>query len=67
MKSCHLRSNIDNAMSAVSYEIYEACENTNKALDRRAIEILEAKEKLQTHLHKVAAQEIKITIRLRRF
>lgn len=67
MKSCQLRSDIDNAMSAVSYKIYEAWENTNKALDRRAIEILEAKEKLQTQLHKVAAQEIKITIKLREF
>ncbi|XP_050449686.1 tektin-3-like [Cataglyphis hispanica] len=60
MKSCHLRSDIDNVMSAVSYEIYEARENTNKALDKRAIEILEAKEKLQTHLHKIQEEILSI-------
>jgi len=47
--------------------MYEAWENTNKALNRRAIELLEAKEKLQSYLHKVVAQEIKITIRLFEF
>lgn len=67
VKSCQLRSDIDSAISAVSYKIYKAWENTNEALDRRVIEILETKEKLQTHLHKVVAQEIKITIRLRGF
>lgn len=66
VKSSQLRSDIDTVMNAVSYEIYEAWENTNKMLDRRAIEILEVKEKLQTYLHKVA-QKIKITIRLRGF
>lgn len=67
VKSSQLRSDIDTVMNAVSYEIHEAWENTNKALDRRVIEILEAKEKLQTYLHKVVAQKIKITIRLRGF
>lgn len=53
VKSRQLRSDIVNAINAVSYEIYEAWVKTNKALDRRISEMLEAKEKLQTHLHKV--------------
>lgn len=67
VKSSQLRSDIDTVMNTVSYEMYEAWENTNKALNRRAIELLEAKEKLQSYLHKVVAQEIKITIRLFEF
>lgn len=67
VKSSQLRSDIDTVMNAVNYETYEAWENTNKALNRRTIEILETKEKLQTYLHKVIAQEIKITIKLRGF
>lgn len=62
--SSQLRSDIDTVMNTVNYEMYEAWENTNKALNRRVIELLEAKEKLQSYLHKVVAQEIKITIRL---
>lgn len=52
-KSHQLRNDINNAIKAVAYEICEAWTKTNKALDRRAAEMLEAKEKLQTHLHKV--------------
>jgi len=37
----------------VGYEICEVWTETNKALDRRIAEMLEAKEKLQTHLHMV--------------
>lgn len=33
--------------------MWEAWGNTNNALARRAAEMLEAKEKLQIHLHKV--------------
>lgn len=66
MKSCQLRSDIDNVINAVNCETYKTWENTNKALGRRVNEILKAKEKLETHLHKVV-QEIKITIRLHGF
>ncbi|XP_029666190.1 tektin-3-like [Formica exsecta] len=60
VKSCQLRSDIDSAISAVSYKIYKAWENTNEALDRRVIEILETKEKLQTHLHKIQKEILDI-------
>ncbi|CAL1673852.1 unnamed protein product [Lasius platythorax] len=60
VKSHQLRNDIDNAVNAVSCEIYKAWENTNKALDRRVIEILKAKEKLQTHLHKIQEEILDI-------
>ncbi|XP_039314810.1 tektin-3-like [Solenopsis invicta] len=52
-KSHKLRSDIDSAINVIGCEIFEAWTETNKALDRRAAEMLEAKEKLQTHLHKI--------------
>ncbi|KYN04709.1 PREDICTED: tektin-3-like [Cyphomyrmex costatus] len=52
-KSHQLRNDIDNVINAVVYEICEAWTETNKALDRRIAEMLEAKENLQTHLHKI--------------
>lgn len=52
-KSHELRNDIDNVINAVVYEICEAWAETNKALNRRVAEMLEAKEKLQMHLHKV--------------
>ncbi|XP_076240621.1 tektin-3 [Calliopsis andreniformis] len=56
-KSNQLRSDIDIAINAVGHEMWEAWGNTNNALARRASEMLEAKEKLQMHLHKIQ-QEI---------
>lgn len=52
-KSHQLRNNIDNAVNIVGYEMCETWTETNKALDRRIAEMLEAKEKLQMHLHMV--------------
>lgn len=52
-KSRQLRNDVDNTINAVCYEVCEAWDETNKALDRRTAEVLEAKEKVQTHLHKV--------------
>ncbi|XP_011069058.1 PREDICTED: tektin-3-like [Acromyrmex echinatior] len=52
-KSHQLRNDIDNVINAVVHEICEAWTETNEALDRRIAEMLEAKEKLQTHLHKI--------------
>ncbi|XP_011699482.1 PREDICTED: tektin-3-like [Wasmannia auropunctata] len=52
-KSHQLRNDICNAINAISYETCEAWAKTNKALDRRAAEMLKAKEKLQAHLHKI--------------
>ncbi|XP_006617140.1 tektin-3-like [Apis laboriosa] len=56
-KSNQLRSDIEIAINAVGHEMWEAWGNTNNALARRAAEMLEAKEKLQIHLHKIQ-QEI---------
>ncbi|XP_017889436.1 tektin-3-like [Ceratina calcarata] len=56
-RSNQLRSDIDIAIDAVGHEMWEAWGNTNYALARRAAEMLEAKEKLQIHLHKMQ-QEI---------
>ncbi|KYN33211.1 Tektin-3 [Trachymyrmex septentrionalis] len=55
-KSHRLRNDIDNVINAVVYEICEAWAETNKALDRRIAEMLEAKEKLQTHLYKIQGE-----------
>lgn len=52
-KSNQLRSDIEVAIDAVGHEMWEAWGNTNNALARRAAEMLQAKEKLQIHLHKV--------------
>lgn len=60
-KSSHLRNDIEIAINAVGHEMWEAWGDTNDALARRAAEMLEAKEKLQIHLHKV----IKIVLSLK--
>ncbi|XP_011863986.1 PREDICTED: tektin-3-like [Vollenhovia emeryi] len=52
-KSRKLRNDIDSAINTVGYETCEAWAETNKALDRRIAEMLEAREKLQAHLHKI--------------
>lgn len=57
-KSNQLRSDIEIAINAVGHEMWEAWGNTNNALARRAAEMLEAKEKLQIHLHKVIQIQI---------
>lgn len=52
-----MRSDIANLVNEISSSIWDAWSNTNNALARRAAETLEAKSKLQMHLHKVQ-QEI---------
>jgi tektin-3 len=56
-KSAQLRSDIENLINTVATQIWDAWSNTNNALARRAAETLEAKSKLQMHLHKIQ-QEI---------
>ncbi|CAH0546023.1 unnamed protein product [Brassicogethes aeneus] len=56
-KSSQMRSDIENLVNEVSTGIWDAWSNTNNALARRAGETLEAKSKLQMHLHKIQ-QEI---------
>ncbi|XP_018566665.1 tektin-3-like [Anoplophora glabripennis] len=52
-KSSQMRSDIENLMNTLSQEIWDSWSNTNNALARRAAEMLEVKNKLQMHLHKV--------------
>lgn len=56
-KSSQMRSDVENLINSVAIEIWDSWSNTNNALARRAAETLEAKSKLQMHLHKVQ-QEI---------
>lgn len=56
-RSAQMRSDIENLINMLSSEIWDSWSNTNNSLARRAAEMLEAKSKLQMHLHKVQ-QEI---------
>ncbi|KAL1128885.1 hypothetical protein AAG570_013419 [Ranatra chinensis] len=55
--SAQLRTDADNMINACANEIWNSWNNTNSALARRSTETLEAKNKLQMHLHKIQ-QEI---------
>ncbi|XP_076301395.1 tektin-3 isoform X2 [Lasioglossum baleicum] len=59
-KSSQLISDIEIAINAVGNEMWEAWGFTNNALDRRAAEMLEAKEKLQIHLYKIQQEVFEI-------
>lgn len=52
-KSTQMRSDADNLINMCATQIFDAWGNTNNALARRAGETLEAKSKLQMHLHKI--------------
>ncbi|XP_045462651.1 tektin-3-like [Harmonia axyridis] len=56
-KSSQMRSDVENLVNGVAIEIWDAWSRTNNAMARRAAETLEAKSKLQMHLHKIQ-QEI---------
>ncbi|XP_049779624.1 tektin-3-like [Schistocerca cancellata] len=56
-KSSQSRSDSDNLINACANEIWNSWNATNNSLANRSSEILEAKNKLQMHLHKVQ-QEI---------
>ncbi|KAG8247232.1 tektin-3-like [Homalodisca vitripennis] len=56
-KSAQLRTDADNLINECANNIWNSWNTTNSALSRRATETLEAKNKLQMHLHKVQ-QEI---------
>lgn len=56
-KAAQMRSDIENVINTVATQIWDSWSNTNNALARRAAETLEAKSKLQMHLHKIQ-QEI---------
>lgn len=52
-KSMQMRSDIENLINACASDIWDSWSHSNNALARRAAEMLEAKSKLQMHLHKV--------------
>ncbi|XP_063993881.1 tektin-3-like [Diachasmimorpha longicaudata] len=56
-KSVQLRAEAEALVNRVSREMWETWTSTNNALSRRSSELLEAKNQLQQHLHKVQ-QEI---------
>lgn len=53
-KSAQLRTDADNLINECANNIWNGWNSTNSALSRRATETLEAKNKLQMHLHKVS-------------
>ncbi|XP_049538849.1 tektin-3-like [Anopheles darlingi] len=56
-KSCQLRSDAESLINAVATSVWDCWSNTNNAFNNRASEMLEAKSKMQLHLHKTQ-QEI---------
>jgi len=52
-KSTQMRTNSDNLINAVANDVWNSWNDTNAALARRSTECLEAKNRLQMHLHKV--------------
>lgn len=52
-KSAQLRTDADNLINECANNIWNSWNTTNSSLSRRATETLEAKNKLQMHLHKV--------------
>ncbi|XP_058803869.1 tektin-3-like isoform X2 [Phymastichus coffea] len=56
-KSCQLRSETEALINRIAQEMWDSWNNSNNSLSRRCSELLEAKSKLQQHLHKVQ-QEI---------
>ncbi|XP_026681587.1 tektin-3-like [Diaphorina citri] len=57
-KSSQLRSDSDNCINDCANRIWNAWNYSNSALARRTNEILEAKNKLQMHLHKVSIMKL---------
>lgn len=52
-KSAQMRSDIENMINSCAQTVWDCWSNTNNALGRRIAETLEAKSKLQMHLHKI--------------
>lgn len=52
-KSCQLRSDAESLINAVATSVWDCWSNTNNAFNNRSSEMLEAKSKMQLHLHKV--------------
>lgn len=56
-KSAQMRSDSEALINACATSIWDCWSNTNNSLNRRASEVMEAKSKVQLHLHKTQ-QEI---------
>jgi tektin-3 len=56
-KSAQLRSDAEALINACATAVWDAWSNSNNSLNRRASEVMEAKSKVQLHLHKTQ-QEI---------
>ncbi|XP_053947551.1 tektin-3 isoform X2 [Anastrepha ludens] len=52
-KLSQLRSDAETIVNAIAQSVWDHWSNTNNALDRRAQEMNESKNKIQLHLHKV--------------
>lgn len=67
-KSAQMRSDADNLINMCATAIWDAWSNTNNALARRSGETVEAKSKLQIHLHKIQQEifDVEKTIELLR-
>lgn len=56
-KSAQLRSDAEALINACATSVWDCWSNSNNSLNRRASEVMEAKSKVQLHLHKTQ-QEI---------
>ncbi|XP_014207227.1 tektin-3-like [Copidosoma floridanum] len=52
-KAAHLRVDAETLINRVAQEMWDSWNSSNSALSRRCTELVEAKSKLQQHLHKV--------------
>lgn len=52
-KSAQIRTDVDNVINAHANDCWNAWTNTNASLERRSNEIMDTKQKLQMHLHKI--------------
>lgn len=52
-KSAQIRTDVDNVINSHANDCWNAWTNTNASLERRSNEIMDTKQKLQMHLHKI--------------
>lgn len=62
-KSAQIRTDTDNVINSHANDCWNAWTTTNAALDRRSNEIMDVKQKLQTHLHKVCSTKTFFSVR----
>ena len=52
-KSAQIRTDVDNVINSHANDCWNSWTNTNASLERRSNEIMDTKQKLQMHLHKI--------------